>query len=124
MAWWYYVTLNGEASPDPWRVQRREWRGPVRFKVVSEESCVVVDVVRLPRVELRPGSMFQSDLGEGLSQSSRIRCRFSVFRMFGTTTILRRGVLHGGGSFGVVRRAPLLTSASVWTELGDRRVSP
>jgi hypothetical protein len=47
-----------------------------------------------------------------------------VFRMFGVhdaAAALRRGVLHGGGSFGVVRWAPLLTSANVPPELGDRQ---
>jgi len=35
--------------------------------------------------------------------------------------VLRRGVLHGGGLFGVVRWASLLTSANAWPWLGDRR---
>ena len=73
MARWYYVTLDGEANPDPWRVQRWWWRDPVRFKVVFEECCAVVDAARPPHVELSPVSMSQSDLGEELSRSSRIR---------------------------------------------------
>jgi hypothetical protein len=52
----------------------------VRFKVVSEEWCAAVDVARPPRVELRPRSMSQSDLGEVLSRSFRIQ-RF--FRWLG-----------------------------------------
>ena len=96
----------------------------MRFKVVSEECCAVVDAARPPHVELSPGSMSQSNIGEELSRSSMIRHIFSAFGVHGAAAILRRGVLHGGGSFGAVRRAPLFTSASVWTELGDRRVSP
>ena len=118
MARWYYVTLDGEANPDPWRVQRRWWRDSVRFKVVSEECCAAMDAARPPRVELSPGSMSQSDLGEELSRSSRIR-HFSMFGVHSAAAVLRRGVLHGGGSFGVVRWAPLLTSANVRPELGD-----
>ena len=120
MAWWYDVTLDGEANPDPWRVQRRWRRDPVRFKVVSEECCAAVDAARPPRVELSPGSMSQSDLGEELSRSSRIR-HFSMFGVHSAAAVLRRGVLHGGGSFDVVPWAPLLTSANVRSELGDRR---
>ena len=71
-----------------------------------------------PRIELSPGSMSQSDLGEELSRSSRIR-HFSMFGVHSAATVLRRGVLHGGGSFGVVRWAPLLTSANVRPELED-----
>jgi len=52
----------------------------VCFKVVSEEWCEAVDVARPPRVELRPRSMSQSDLGEVLSRSFRIQ-RF--FRCLG-----------------------------------------
>jgi hypothetical protein len=44
---------------------------------------------------------------------------FQIFGVHGTAAALRRGVLHGGGSFGVVRWAPLLTSANVKPELGD-----
>ena len=62
---------------------------------------------------LRPGSMSQSDLGEELSRSFRIRRKFLVFGVHGAAAVLRRGVLHGGGSFGVVRWASLLTSANV-----------
>ena len=120
MAQWYYVTLDGEANPDPWRVQRRWWRDPVRFKVGSEECCAAVDAARPPHVELSPVSMSQSDLGEELSRSSRIR-HFSMFGVYSAAAVLRRGVLHGGGSFGVVRWAPLLTSANVRLELGDLR---
>ena len=46
---------------------------------------------------------------------------FSMFGVLGATVVLRRGVLHGGGSFGVVPWAPLLTSATVRSGLGDRR---
>ena len=88
MARWLYFTLDNEASPDPWRVQRREWQDPVCFKVVSEEWCAAVDVARPPRVELRPGSMSQSDLGEELSQSFRIRHKFLVFGMHGAAAVL------------------------------------
>jgi len=52
----------------------------VRFKVVSEEWCAVVDVARSLRVELRSGSMSQSNLGEKLSRSSGIR---HIFRCLG-----------------------------------------
>ena len=92
----------------------------MRFKVVSEECCAAVDAARPPRVELSPGSMSQSDLGEELSRSSRIR-HFSMFGVHSAAAVLRRGVLHGGGSFGVVRWPPLLTSANVRPELGDLR---
>ena len=122
MAQWYYVTLDGEANPDPWRVQQQRWRDPVRFKVVSEECCAAVDAARPPHVELSPGSMSQSDLGEELSRSSKIRHFFSVFGEHGAATVLRRGVLHGGGSFGVVRWTPLPTLPTYdrsW-EIGDR----
>ena len=47
-----------------------------------------------------------------------------MFRMFGVrgaAAVLRRGALHGSGSVGGVRWAPLLTSANVRPELGDRR---
>ena len=44
-----------------------------------------------------------------------------MFSVHGATAVLRRWVLHGGGSFGVVRWAPLLTSANVRPELGDLR---
>jgi len=121
VARWLYITLDGVASLDPWRVQRREWRAPVRFKVVSEVWCAAMDVARPPHIELRPRSMSQSDLGEELSRSSRIRRSFSVFGVYGATAVLRRGVLHGSGSFGVVRWAPLPTSTNVRPELGDRR---
>ena len=46
---------------------------PMRFKVVSEEWCAAVDVARPHALELWPGSMSQSDLGEELSRSSRIQ---------------------------------------------------
>ena len=85
------------------------------FKVVPEEWCAVVDVARPSCVELRPGSMSQSDLGEELSRSFRIRRKFLVFGVHGAAAVLRRGVLHGGGSFGVVRWASLLTSANART---------
>ena len=65
--------------------------------------------------------MSQSDLGEELSRSFRIRRKFLVFGVHGAAAVLRRGVLHGGGSFGVVPWAPLLTSATVRSGLGDRR---
>ena len=39
---------------------------PMLFKVVSEEWCAAVDVARPLRIELRPGSMSQSDLGSGM----------------------------------------------------------
>ena len=45
----------------------------MRFKVVSEEWYAAVDVARPPRVELRPRSMSQSNLGKVLSRSSRIQ---------------------------------------------------
>ena len=45
----------------------------MHLKVVSEEWCAVVDLERSPRIELRFRSMSQSNLGEELSQSSRIR---------------------------------------------------
>ena len=70
--------------------------------------CAVVDVARPPYVELRPGLMSQSDLGE-------------EFGVYGAAAVLRRRVLHCGGSLGVVRWAPLLTSANVHLELGDQR---
>ena len=44
-----------------------------------------------------------------------------MFRVHSAATVLRRGVLHGGGSFGVVQWAPLLTSANIRPELGDVR---
>ena len=94
----------------------------MRFKVVSEECCAVVDAARPPHVELSPGSMSQSNIGEELSRSSMIRHIFSAFGVHGAAAILRRGVLHGGGSFGVVPWTPLLTSANVRSELGDRRL--
>ena len=58
------------------------------FKVVPEEWCAVVDVARPSRVELRPGSMSQSDLGEELSQSFRMRHKFLVFGMHGAAAVL------------------------------------
>ena len=91
MAQWHYVTLDGEASPDPWPVQRRERQDPVRFKVVSEEWCAAVDVARPPRVELRPRSMSQSDLGEELSRSFRIRRKFLVFGVHGAVVVVQPG---------------------------------
>ena len=90
----------------------------MRFKVVSEDCCAAVDAARPPRIQLSPGSMSQSNLGEELSRSSRIR-HFLMFGVHSTAAVLRRGVLHGGGSFGVVRWAPLLTSANVRPELKD-----
>ena len=42
-----------------------------------------------------------------------------MFGVHGAVVVVRRGVLHGGGSFGVVRWAPLLTSVNVRPELGD-----
>ena len=52
----------------------------MHLKVVSEEWCAVVDLERSPRIELRFRSMSQSNLGEELSQSSRIR---RIFRCLG-----------------------------------------
>ena len=75
----------------------------MRFKVVSVEWCAAVDVARPSHVELRPGSMSQSDLSEELSRTSRIRRCFSVSGVHGVAAVLQRGVLHDGGSFGVVQ---------------------
>ena len=102
----------------------RFWSGLVvlchpqwRSKSGSLESPAA-GVARPPYIELSPGSMSQSNLGEELSRSSRIR-QFLMFGVHSTAAVLRRGVLHGGGSFGVVRWAPLLTSANVRPELED-----
>jgi hypothetical protein len=46
---------------------------------------------------------------------------FRLFGVYGAATVLRRGVLHGSGSFGVVQWAPQLTFANARPELGDRR---
>ena len=119
MAWWYDVTLDGEANPDPWRVQRRWRRDPVRFKVVSEEWCAVVDVARPLRVELRFGSMSQSNLGEELSRSSRIRAW-----CFGCLMCMVRQQYFGKGSYIAVTLSVWcspLTSTNVSPELGDRQ---
>ena len=90
----------------------------MRFKVVSEDCCAAVDATRPPYIELSPGSMSQSNLGEELSRSSRIR-QFLMFGVRGAAAVLRRGALHGSGSVGGVRWAPLLTSANVRPELED-----
>ena len=74
----------------------------MRFKVVSEEWCAVVDVARTLRVELRSGSMSQSNLGEELSRSSRIRRIFGVWGAWWRSGSSARG-RHGGGSFSAVR---------------------
>ena len=44
-----------------------------------------------------------------------------MFGVHGAATVLRRGVLHGSGSFDVVQWAPLLTSTNARPELRDRR---
>ena len=44
-----------------------------------------------------------------------------MFGVRGAAAVLRQGALHGSGSVGGVRWAPLLTSANVRQELGDRR---
>jgi len=60
----------------------------MHLKVVSEEWCAVVDLERSPRIELRFRSMSQSNLGEELSQSFRIRHKFLVFGMHGAAAVL------------------------------------
>lgn len=46
---------------------------------------------------------------------------FRLFGVHGAAAVPQRGVLHGSGSFGVVRSAPLLTCANVRLGLGDQR---
>jgi hypothetical protein len=51
LARWHYDTTDGEANADPWRVQRREWRGTHALQgSESEEWSAAVDVARPPHV--------------------------------------------------------------------------
>ena len=81
---------------------------------------MAVDVRSPHALELRPGRCPNPTCARSCLGVSGCGTVFRMFGVHGALAVLRRGVLHGGGSFGVVQWAPLLTSANVWLELGDR----